>query len=214
MNLTRLMFSLVLIGAVFTVRAHAAEAPAHKAEPAAAHSEAGEEHEPDRNPMAFDPDLAIFSAIIFLLLVAILGKFAWPTITAALDERERKISDHISAAEARDAESKRLFAEHEAKLAAAAGEVRAMLEEARRDAEQVKKSIEADGQKAAKEELDRSLREIHRARDAAVQELAVSSANTAIDLAKKIIHEGLTPEKNNQIIREAMAKLAAETSKN
>src|SRR5690348_9297169 len=142
MNLTRLMFSLVLIGAVFTVRAHAAEAPAHKTEPAAAHAEAGEEHEPDRNPLAFDPDLAVFSAIIFLLLVAILGKFAWPTITAALDERERKIADHIAAAEARDQESKRLFAEHEAKLAAAAGEVRAMLDEARRDAEKVKKSIE------------------------------------------------------------------------
>ncbi len=36
----------------------------------------------------------------------------------------------------------------------------------------------------------------------------------AIDLAKKVIREGLTPEKNNQIIREAVAKLAAESSKN
>ena len=164
--------------------------------------------------MAFDPDLAIFSAIIFLLLVAILGKFAWPTITAALDERERKIAENIAAAEARNEESKRLFAEHEAKLAAAAGEVRALLDEARRDAEHTKKSIEAEGQKAAKEEMDRALREIKRARDAAVKDLAVSSANTAIDLAKKVIREGLTPEKNNQIIREAVAKLAAESSNN
>lgn len=215
MNLKRLMFALALVCAVFTARAHADEA-AHKAESPAAHAEHAEGHEPeaDRNPMAFDPDLAIFSAIIFLLLVAILGKFAWPTITAALDERERKIAENIAAAEARNEESKRLFAEHEAKLAAAAGEVRALLDEARRDAEHTKKSIEAEGQKAAKEEMDRALREIKRARDAAVKDLAVSSANTAIDLAKKVIREGLTPEKNNQIIREAVAKLAAESSNN
>lgn len=177
------------------------------------HAEA-DEHAGSPNPLAVDPDLAIWTAVIFLLLLFVLGKFAWPQITAALEERERKITDNIAAAEARHDDAKRLLAEHEAKLAAAAGEVRALLDEARRDADHTKKSIEAEGQKAAKEELDRALREIRRARDAAVQELAVSSANIAIDLAKKVIHDGLTPEKNNQIIREAIAKLAAETSKN
>jgi hypothetical protein len=36
----------------------------------------------------------------------------------------------------------------------------------------------------------------------------------AIDLAQKVIREQLTPEKNNQIVRDAVAKLAAEPSKN
>src|SRR5947207_139712 len=137
MNLSRLMFAVVFAGAVVSARGAArAEESASKAGPTAAHAEAaGEEHEPDRNPMAFDPDLAIFSAVIFLLLVAILGKFAWPTIVAALDERERKIADNIAAAEARHEEAKQLLAAHEAKLTAAAGEVRALMEEARRDAE-------------------------------------------------------------------------------
>ena len=114
-----------------------------------------------------------------------LSIFAWPQIAAALDERERKITDNIAAAEARLEDAKRLLAEHEAKLAAAAGEVRALLEEARRDAEHTRRSIEAEGHKAAKDELDRAVREIDRARDAAIQDLAVASANVAIDLARK-----------------------------
>jgi F-type H+-transporting ATPase subunit b len=179
-----------------------------------AHTEAAEEKHGDPNPLAVDPDLAIFTGVIFVVLFLVLRTFAWPQITAALEERERRIADNIAAAEARHADAKRLLAEHEAKLAAAAGEVRALLEEARRDAEHTKKSIEAEGQKAAKEELDRALREIHRARDAAVQNLAVTSANMAIDLAQKVIREQLTPEKNNQIVRDAVAKLAAEPSKN
>ncbi len=166
------------------------------------------------DPTEFKSDLAIYTFVVFLLLVAILGKFAWPTVIKALEQRERTIADHIAAAESQHAEAKKLLAEHEAKLAAAAGEVRALLEQARRDAEVTKKAIEVEGQKAAKEELDRALREIHRARDAAVQELGEKCANTVIDLTKKVIGEKLTPDKNNQIIREAVAKLATEPSKN
>jgi len=181
----------------------------------AAHAEATEgEKGGEPNPLAVDPDLAIFTAVIFLLLLAVLGKFAWPQITAALEERERKIADNVAAAEKRHEDAKRLLAEHEAKLAAAAGEIRAMIEEARRDAEHTKKSIEAQGHKSAQDELDRAVREIKRARDAAVQELAIASANVAVDLAGKIIREKLTTEQNNALVREAMAKLAPQPSRN
>jgi F-type H+-transporting ATPase subunit b len=183
--------------------AHAAAVEAEKAE-----------HGGDPNPLAFSTDLAIWTLVVFILLFLILKKFAWPQITEALEERERKIAATISDANAKLEDAKKLYAEHEAKLAATAGEVRALLDEARRDAEHTKKSIEAEGEKAAKEALDRALREIDRARDASVQDLAVSSANVAIDLAQKIIREKLTPETNNQIVREAIAKLAPQPSNN
>src|SRR6185295_19655912 len=164
---------------------------------AAAHQAATEaeaaEHGGGPNPLSFRTDLAVWTLIVFILLFLVLKKFAWPQITEALEERERKIAATIADANAKLEDAKRVFAEHEAKLAAAAGEVRALLDEARRDAEHTKKSIEAEGQKAAKEELDRALREIRRARDASMQDLAVSSANMAIDLAQKIIREKLTP---------------------
>ena len=181
---------------------------------AAVEAETAEHESGDPNPLAFSKDLAIWTLVVFVVLFLVLKKFAWPQITEALEERERKIAATIADANAKLEDAKKLFSEHEGKLAAAAGEVRALLEEARRDADHTKKSIEAEGQKAAKEELDRAVREIHRARDAAVQELAVSSANVAIDLAQKIIREKLTPETNNQIVRDAIAKLAPQPSNN
>jgi len=161
------------------------------------------------NPLAFDPDLAVFSAIVFLLLLAVLGKFAWPQIVAALDERERKIAENIAAAEAKHEEAKQLLAAHEAKLAAAAGDVRALLEEAKRDADHTRRQGEAEGRKAKDDELARALREIKRAKDGAIQELAVASANVAIDLARKVVHERITPDQQAGIVREALSKLAA-----
>ena len=103
------------------------------------------------------------------------------------------------------------MAEHEAKLAAAAGEVRALLEEAHRDAEHTRKSIEDKGRQAAKDELDRALREIDRAKDGAIEALASASANVAIDLARKVIKDKLTADEQKQIVRDALGKLSAAT---
>ena len=167
------------------------------------------------NPLAIDPDLAIWTGVVFLLLFLVLKTFAWPQITAALEERERKIADNIASAQALNEEAKRLLAEHQAKLDAAAGEVRALLEEARRDADVTRKRIEAEGQKAAKDELDRAVREIGRARDAAIQDLAVTSANVAVDLAKGVVKQEISADRQKQIVRDALGKLsAAAPSKN
>ena len=81
-------------------------------------------HGGSSNPLKFDPDLAIFSAVVFGILVFLLGKFAWPTIATALTEREKRIEANIADAEAMHEEAKNMLAQHEAKLATAADEVR------------------------------------------------------------------------------------------
>jgi F-type H+-transporting ATPase subunit b len=161
------------------------------------------------NPLAWDPDLAIFTLIVFLGLLAILSKFAWPQIAAALDERERKIADNIQAAAQKHEEAKKLLAEHEAKLAATAGEIRGLLDEARRDAEHTKASIVAEARKETENEKKRAVTEINRAKEAAIHDLAERTANVAIDLAKEVTRKDLTTERNNELIRDAMNKLAA-----
>src|SRR6476659_5074590 len=153
-KIVSLCASAIVATAVLASRpCYAAESDAKlkaTAHAAAVEAEAAEHESGDPNPLAFSTDLALWTLVVFVVLFLVLKKFAWPQITEALEERERKIAATIADDNA----------EHEAKLAAAAGEVRALLDEARRDAEHTKKSIEADGQKAAKEELDRALREI------------------------------------------------------
>ena len=174
----------------------------------------GDEHAGDPNPLAIDLDLAVWTGVVFVVLLMVLSKFAWPAIAAALDERERKIADNIAAAEAKHEDAKKLLAEHEAKLAATAGEIRALLEEARRDADATKRRIEEDGRKAAAGEVARAAREIERAKDAALHELAVTSANLAIELGRQVVHEQLqlSPDHRARIVRDALSKLAAATA--
>lgn len=179
-------------------------------EHAAAAEEHGGGHEGgDPNPLGFDIDLALFTGIVFLVLFAVLSKFAWPAISAALVEREKRIESNIAEAAVKHEEAKKLLLEHEAKLASAADEVRALLEEARRDAEHTKNQIIAEAKHAADQERDRSLRDVERATDAALKTLAETSANLAVELAGKVVKQNITAEQQSQLVRDALGKLTS-----
>ena len=125
-------------------------------------------------------------------------------------EREKRIEGAIAAAEAKHEEAKRLLAEHEAKLAGAAAEVRAMLgggPPRRRGAR--KAQIVAEAREAAKQEHQRAQRDIEQAVDAATKHLAETIANLAVELAGKAIRETIQPAKQQELVREALSKLSA-----
>jgi len=192
---------------------HGAAPSAHSEAAAAAHGdhELGQGNAgPKMNtPADIRGDLAVYTFVVFLLLLAILSWLAWPKISQALLEREKRIEAQIAAAEAKHEQAKRLLAEHEAKLASAAAEVRALLEEARRDAEATKEEIVAEARVAASQERDRAIRDIEVAADHAMKNLAETSATLAVELAGKVIRETINPAKQQELVRHALAKLNA-----
>jgi F-type H+-transporting ATPase subunit b len=160
------------------------------------------------DPLSVDPDLAIWTFIVFVVLFAVLGKFAWGPIAAGLDLREQRIADNIAAAQASQEEAKRLLADYKRKLAAAQDEVRAIIDEARRDAEKTQQEILAKAREDSAAEIARGKHEIETATAAALKQLAEESANLAVNLAGKIISSKLSASEHSQLISEAMSKFA------
>ena len=158
------------------------------------------------DPSEFRTDLAIYTFIVFVLLLAILWKFAWGPIVAGLERREQRIAAEIAAAERANVEAKQLLVQYEQKLATAQDEVRAILDEARRDAEYTQQEI---GKKAAADAeltLNRARREIDTAKDQALKELADYSAKLAVELAGRILSAELNGESHTRLIEEAVAQ--------
>ncbi len=164
--------------------------------------------ESDPNPLATDPDLALWTLGVFLLMLFVLKAVAWTPIMEGLKAREEGITGNLAAADAKHEEAKALLAEHQAKLAGAADEVRELLEEARRDAEQTKADIMAEAKSAADSERERAVRDIEQARDTAVRQLAESSAGIAIDLAAKVVKQEIGPGRQGEIVQEALGRVA------
>ncbi|MDZ4656805.1 MAG: ATP synthase F0 subunit B [Bythopirellula sp.] len=211
MNIRRIGFVLLFGLALLGWLAGSSVSLAQEADHAAGH---GEEHAGNPNPLALDPDLAFFTLVVFGLLFLVLYKFAWPAISAALLERERMIENNIAGAALKHEEAKQMLVQYEAKLASAANEVRALMEEARRDADHTKTQILAEAKKAADAERDRALKDVERAADLAMKNIAETIANQAVLVAGKVISRNLTPEQHSQLVRDALTTLASTPSKN
>ncbi len=157
-------------------------------------------------PSLFAGDLgnSIWTLVIFLIVLVVLGKFAWGPILSQLQTRETFIRQALeSAKHDREAAEARLK-EYEQKLAASRAEATAIVEEGRRDAEVVKRRIEAAAKEEADKTIERAKREIHIATDTATKELYTLSAKLATQLAAQVIGRELSPQDHQRLISQAI----------
>ncbi len=160
------------------------------------------------NPLSFQAmkaDLALWTAVVFLVLFAVLAKYAWRPLAEGLDKREQGIADQIAQAEEANREAKSLLAGYEKKLADAQSEVRGIIEQGRREAEQIGQQMLDKAKAEAKTEHQRAIQQIEAATASALKELADRSAALAVDLAGKIVRTKLNPADHARLIEQAVA---------
>jgi F-type H+-transporting ATPase subunit b len=153
-------------------------------------------------------DLTIWTAVVFLVLMFVLWKFAWGPMTEGLDKREKHIADQIFQAGEANQKAKDILAGYEKKLADSQDEVRAILEKARRDAENLGRDMLDKAKADTKAEQERMLKQIDTATSNAIKELADRSALLAVELAGKIVHAKLNPKDHAKLIEQAVAGFA------
>ncbi len=161
------------------------------------------------NPFAGDLGNVIWTLVIFILVVVVLGKFAWGPILSALQKREDFITDSLSSAKKDRTDAEARLAEYTTKLEEARAEATAMVEEGRRDAEVLKKQIEDDAKAEADKMVERAKREIGLATDTAIKELYDLSGKLAVGIASKIITKELDAQQHSRLISESIEELTA-----
>jgi len=158
------------------------------------------------SPNLFAGDLGnvFWTVLIFALVLAVLGKFAWGPILSTLQSRESFIHEALAKAKHdRDAAEARLR-EYEERLATARAEATAIVEEGRRDAEAVKHKVEAAAKGEADKMIERARHEIQLATETATRELYQLSAKLATDMASRVIGRELSAQDHERLIAEAI----------
>ncbi len=156
------------------------------------------------NPFAGDIGNALWTLIIFVLVLVVLGKFAWGPILDALQKREQFIHDSLSEAKSARESAEAAMSEHTAQLEKAKAEATAIVEEGRRDAEVVRAKIEQDAKAEADKLIERARREISLATEAAVGEIYSLSGKLATDVASRVIGKELTGADHERLLGEAI----------
>lgn len=159
------------------------------------------------DPSEFKSDLAIWTFVVFLCLLLVLGKFAWGPVMEGLEKREQSIAAMIDEAKQGQERAAEQLKQYEAKLAVAGEEARELVAQARKDAEAAKERILAEAQQAASRERQRAVDDIQVAKNVALQEITKTGVDLAVNLAGRIVRQQLSAEDHSQLIREAMDQL-------
>ncbi len=168
---------------------------------------ASEESEGPRSIFERTLDLGIWTVVVFLVLVFVLGKFAWKPMLEGLDKRERDIALAVEEAKKAKDEATELRRQIESQRQKAADEIRTMMEEARKNAEQLAEERRAREMAEIAAERERLRREIGVARDQALKEISTYAVNLATIISTMAVRRQLSEEDHRRLVDEALAEM-------
>jgi F-type H+-transporting ATPase subunit b len=151
---------------------------------------------------AFNGGDAIFQLVMFLILLALLRKYAFGPVMNIMKQRETYIADEISSAESTNQEAKRLVEEQKDLLKQARTEAQSLVENAKKIGEQQKEEILL----AARAESDRmkkaAIQEIATEKEQAITALREQVASLSILIATKVIEKELNEKEQEKLIHD------------
>lgn len=160
-----------------------------------------------RGPLSVEPGLMIWTVFVFLLLLLILKRFAYPALLGAVEAREKALEEQIAQAERARTEAEALLAEHKKLLAEGKTAAHALLVEARTAAEKERALAMEKTRQEQEELLARARRDISAERERAVAELRREAVDLSLAAAAKLIGERLTSETDRKLVEEYLASL-------
>ena len=148
----------------------------------------------------------IFQMIVFLILVGFTMKYIWPPITAALDERAKKIADGLSAADKARAELSNANKRVEEQLAAARVDATQRLADAERLAQSMVEEAKGRASEEAAKIIAAAKAEAEQESSKAREVLREQVASLAVRGAESILKR----EVNASVHAELLGRLKAE----
>jgi F-type H+-transporting ATPase subunit b len=156
-----------------------------------------------------NPGLTLWTAITFLVLLVVLGKFAWGPIVAMLAERERTIRDAIESAKKERLEAERLLSDQKQALAKAQREAAELARRNQQEVEALRQELTARARKEADELVATARHQIAEELSKARAELKAQVADLAIDAAGRLVKANLDDKAQRKLVEEYIAQLPA-----
>ena len=148
----------------------------------------------------------IIHIIVFLILVWFTMKFVWPPITAALDERARKIADGLAAADKAKADLSAANQRVEQELSKSRNEAAVRLAEAERRAQSMIEEAKSKASEEAAKIIAAARAEAEQQTVKARQSLREEVAGLAVKGAEQILRR----EVNASVHADLLSRLKAE----
>ncbi len=163
----------------------------------------------ENNPILPETKEVIWGGLAFFILVALLAKFAYPSVKQTMDDRAAKIQGDLESAEEAKNEAERLQREYEASLANAKAESNRIIEEARAQAEALRAERVSALETVLAERRAAAAADIEAAKAQATADLRGQIAEIAIGAAERVVGQNLDAASNTQIVEDYISSVAS-----
>ena len=154
-----------------------------------------------------DPGLFIWTIVTFLVLLALLAKFAWTPLLQALETRQNAIRKSLDDAQQAKVELERLQQESAQIIRQARVEADAIISKSRADAERLREEMKQKARGDADGIVRNAERQIQLETTRALQQIRTEAVDLSVMIASKIIQRNLSKEDNQRLIDEALKQV-------
>ncbi len=159
------------------------------------------------SPFAVNFGLFFWTWVVFLTLMFLLKKYAFPAILKVTEEREQAIAKQLAEAERANTEARGLLEENRKLLAAARTQAHAMMADAKTVAEREQTVALEKTRQEQEDLLARARRDISAERDKALTELRREAVDLSLAAAAKLIGQRLDGGSDRALVEGYLASL-------
>jgi F-type H+-transporting ATPase subunit b len=152
------------------------------------------------NPILPATNEIVWGALSFLLLFALMSKFAFPAVKKAMDARSERIRQSLDEAERAKGEAQSVLEDYRRQLSDARNESARIIEEARQAADKLRQDLKRQAEAEVAEIRQRAQDDIAAQAERVKAGLRSEMAELSIELAEKVVERSLDRETNMALI--------------
>jgi F-type H+-transporting ATPase subunit b len=167
------------------------------------------------NPLVqVDPGLAIWTIVVFLVLLFLLKKFAWGPLLNALEARQERIQKSLDDAQKAQQELERLNRESAEILKQARVEAEAIVSKSYAESEKLRDDMKQKAREESEAIIRDARSQIETETGKALRQIRSEIADMSVMIASKLIQRNFTKEDNNELIEETLKQIESDTRPN
>ncbi|HEX6693663.1 MAG TPA: F0F1 ATP synthase subunit B [Longimicrobiales bacterium] len=152
------------------------------------------------NVFALTTNVSAWTLIIFIVLLVVLSRFAFPHILGYAAAREKRIQDALDDAKRQREETEALLAQQRAELANARVEAQALIAEGKTAADKVRAELIERARGEGDAMIQRARTEIERERAQAIDSLRREAVELAIAAAARLTGQRLGTDEDRKLV--------------
>ena len=169
-----------------------------------------QEHEAPPGLLSPNIGLTFWTIVVFLIVLGVLSKFAFPKILGAVEAREANLRELAAAAERDRAEAAAMMEENRRILEDTRHRVQEAINESRASAERIRAEMLAETRREQEALLERARQDIVAERESALQAVRREAVDVSMRAAERLVRRNLDGEDNRRLVREYLGQVAAQ----